>query len=176
MLGVSRTPINNALYLLAKQGYLDVAAKHGYKVHQLTKQESDSLYEMREILELGIIEKSMQFSTKDNLRILEQREQDFNQAVADGVGRGRFLIDQEFHAYIIEMSGNLCMADYYREIYQKIFLRHRISPLRGERTIHAPAEHHEIYDAIRLGDVSRAKRAISTHIQAGKEYFDSFLF
>jgi DNA-binding GntR family transcriptional regulator len=175
-LGISRTPVNIALYLLFKQGFLDFVPKQGYTVHQLTKEESDSLYEMREVLEMGAIEKAIANSTEESLTNLGQREVAFSKAVADGVGRGRFLLDQEFHAYILEMSGNLYLADYYREIYQKIFLRHRISPLRGERTIHAPAEHHEMFEAIRSRDVLRAKIAISAHIKAGKEYIYSFIF
>ena len=175
-LGVSRTPVNNALFLLAKQGFLDVAAKQGYKVHQLTRQESDALYEMREVLELGSIEKAIASLTEEKLEILAQREEDFKKAVTDGLGRSRYLIDQEFHACIVEISGNPYMAHYYREVYQKIFLRHRISPLRGERTIQVPKEHHEIYEAIRLRDVPRAQKAISAHIQAGKDYIHSFIF
>jgi GntR family transcriptional regulator, vanillate catabolism transcriptional regulator len=175
-LGVSRTPVNNVLYFLAKQGFLDFVPNQGYTVHQLTREELASLYEMREVLELAAIEKAIAQLTEEKLATLEQKERVFSRAVAEGMGRGRFLLDQEFHAYIIELSGNQCMADYYREIYQKIFLRHRISPLRGERTIHAHAEHHEIYEALRLRDVARARQAISAHIQAGKEYINSFMF
>jgi DNA-binding GntR family transcriptional regulator len=175
-LGVSRTPINSALYHLGKEGFLDFVPNQGYTVHQLTKQEVDSLYDLRELLELGAVEKAIANLTRDKLKILKQREESFKKAVAEKVGRGRFLLDQEYHAYLVEMSDNLYIADYYREIYQRIFLRHRLSPLRGERTVHAPAEHHEIYEAIRQRDVNRAKKAISAHIQAGKEYVYSFIF
>lgn len=175
-LGVSRTPINNALYLLAKQGFLDFVPQHGYTVHQLTREESDSLYEMREILELGAVEKCIARATEEMMLTLEQKERAFSKAVDEEVGRNRVLQDMEFHTYIVEMSGNLCMADYFREIYQKIFLRHRISPRRGERMINASSEHHELYEAIRLRDVDRAKKAISAHVQSGREYIYSFIF
>lgn len=175
-LGVSRTPINNALYLLAKQGFLDFVPQHGYTVHQLTREESDSLYEMREILELGAVEKCIARATEEMMLILEQKERAFSKAVDEEVGRNRVLQDLEFHTYIVEMSGNLCMADYFREIYQKIFLRHRISPRRGERMINASSEHHELYQAIRLRDADRAKKAISAHVQSGREYIYSFIF
>lgn len=175
-LGVSRTPINNVLYLLAKQGFLDFVPKHGYTVHQLTREESDSLYEMREILELGAVEKCIALATEETLQILAQKELAFSKAVDEEVGRSRFLHDQEFHAYIFEMAGNRYMADYFREIYQKIFLRHRISPRRGERMVNASTEHHGIFEAILQRDVTKAKMAISAHVQAGREYIYSFIF
>lgn len=86
------------------------------------------------------------------------------------------MLDQEFHGYIIEMSGNLYLAEYFREVYQRIFLRHRINPLRGDRAIQVPAEHHDIYEAIRNRDVERARRAIAQHVKTGKEYVYSFIF
>jgi GntR family transcriptional regulator of vanillate catabolism len=175
-LGVSRTPVNSVLYLLSKQGFLDFVPKHGYTVHQLTREESDALYEMREIIELGAVEKCIALATEETLLNLEQKERAFSKAVDAEVGRNRILQDQEFHAYIIEMSGNLYMADYFREIYQKIFLRHRISPRRGERMINASSEHHGIFEAILQRDADGAKKAISAHVQSGREYIYSFIF
>jgi GntR family transcriptional regulator, vanillate catabolism transcriptional regulator len=175
-MGVSRTPVNNALSLLAKEGFLDFTPNQGYTVHQITKEEADSLYEVREILELGALEIAIKRLTPKKMKDLEKRETLFKQAVDEKVSRGRFTLDQEFHAYIVEMSENLYLAEYFREVYQRIFLRHRISPLRGDRAVQVPREHHEIVDAIRSRDVERAKGLVSEHIRSGKEYLYSFIF
>jgi DNA-binding GntR family transcriptional regulator len=175
-MGVSRTPVNNALSLLAKEGFLDFTPNQGYTVHQITKEEADSLYEVREILELGALEIAIQKLTPKKLKDLEKKETLFKQAVDEKVSRGRFTLDQEFHAYIVDMSENLYLAEYFREVYQRIFLRHRISALRGDRAVQVPKEHHEIVDAIRSRDVERAKSLIAEHIRSGKEYLYSFIF
>ena len=174
-LNVSRTPVNNALTILAKEGFLDFTPNQGYTVHQITKEEAESLYEIREILEHAAIAKTIASLTPEKLELLSQKELIFQKAVAEKVSRGRFLLDQEYHAYIVEMSGNLYLADYFREVYQRIFLRHRIGPLRGDRAVQVPVEHHEIFEAIKERDVERAKRAISDHIRTGKEYIYSFI-
>jgi len=175
-LGVSRTPVNSALSILAKEGFLDFEPNHGYTVHQITREEADSLYEIREILELGAIEKAIDNASLEKLKVLERRKNAFDQAVAQNTRRGRFFLDQDFHAFIIEMSGNRYLADYFREINQRIFLRHRINQYRGDRAQVVPAEHQELFEAIRRHDVAAARGAISHHIQAGKEYIYSFIF
>jgi DNA-binding GntR family transcriptional regulator len=175
-LGVSRTPVNSALTLLAKEGYLDFSPNQGYTVHQLTREEADALYELREILELGAVDKAVKNVTPAKLKEMERRQTVFMQAVAKKVNRGRFTIDQEFHAYIVELSGNQYLAEYFREVYQRIFLRHRISPLRGDRAITAPSEHQDVIDAFRQGDAEKVKAALASHIRAGKEYIYSFIF
>lgn len=175
-LGVSRTPVNNALSLLNKEGFLDFTPNQGYTVHQITKEEADQLYELRTILELGAIEKTIHNLTPAKFKELEKRERLFKQAVDENQSRGRFSLDEEFHAYIVEMSGNYYLAEYFREVYQRIFLRHRIRPLKGERVVQVPAEHRELVEAIGQRDVERAKRIVAEHIESGKQYIYSFIF
>ena len=175
-LGVSRTPVNNALSLLAKEGFLDFTPNQGYTVHQINREEADALYELRLILELGAIDKIVMNLTPEKLKLLEKKERAFKEAVALNVSRGRFMLDEDFHSFIVEMSGNIYLGEYFREIYERIFLRHRIGPLRGERQQQVPDEHHEIFDAIKSRDVNRTKEAITHHVTAGKEYIYSFIF
>jgi len=175
-LGVSRTPVNNALSLLAREGFLDFTPNQGYTVHQITKEEADQLYEVRKILELGALEKVIENLTPQKLKELEKKERLFQQSVNDKQSRGRFALDQDFHGYIVEMSGNQYLTEYFREVYQRIFLRHRISPLKGERAVEVPSEHHELVAAIRERDVVRAKEIVTRHIENGKQYIYSFIF
>ena len=175
-LGVSRTPVNNALSLLAKEGFLDFTPNQGYTVHQITKEEADQLYEVRAILELGAIDRVVENLTPQKMKELEKKERLFKQAVDEKQSRERFMLDEEFHAFIIELSGNHYLADYFREVYQRIFLRHRISPLKGERVEQVPAEHHDLVEAIRDRDAARAREVIRLHIDNGKKYIYSFIF
>lgn len=175
-LGVSRTPVNNALSILAKEGFLDFTPNQGYTVHQITKEEADQLYEVRTILELGAIDKIVANLTPQQLIELEAHEKRFKQSVDENQSRDRFTLDQEFHAFIIGMSGNLYLSEYFREVYQRIFLRHRIRPLKGDRAVQVPVEHRQLVEAIRQRDAVRAKEIVSQHIENGKQYIYSFIF
>ena len=175
-LGVSRTPVNNALGMLASEGFLDFIPNQGYSVHEITKQEAGSLYEIRAILELGCVGKAIRRLTPEKLEKLERQKGLYENAVVEQVSRGRFTLDQEFHACFVQMSENLYLADYFREVYQRIFLCHRIEGLRANRARAVVSEHNEIFQAIRQRDVEWAKESIRSHIKAGKEYIFSVIF
>jgi len=175
-LGVSRTPVNNALGILANEGFLDLIPHQGYSVHEITKEEAESLYEIREIIELGSVGKAIRRLTTEKLERLERQKRLYENAVVDQVSRGRFTLDQEFHACLVQMSDNLYLADYFREVYQRIFLRHRMEGLRADRAQKVVSEHDEIFEAVSLRDVERAKESIKSHIKAGKEYIFSIIF
>ena len=175
-MGVSRTPVNNALGILANEGFLDLIPHQGYSVHQITKEEAESLYEIREIIELGSLGKAIRALTPKKLEELEEKKRLYENAVVDQVSRGRFTLDQEFHACLVQMSDNLYLADYFREVYQRIFLRHRIEGLRADRAQKVVSEHDEIFEAVSLRDVEWAKESIKSHIKAGKDYIFSIIF
>jgi len=175
-LGVSRTPVNNALSILANEGFLDLIPHKGYSVHEITKEEAESLYEIREIIELACVSAVIRRLTTEKLETLEHKKRLYENAVVYQVSRGRFTLDQEFHACLVQMSDNLYLADYFREVYQRIFLRHRIEGLRAERAQNVVLEHDKIFEAISLRDVEGAKESIKFHIKAGKEYIFSIIF
>ena len=82
-LGVSRTPVNNALSILANEGFLDLIPHQGYTVHEITKEEADSLYEIREIIELGSVSAVIRKLRPEKLEILKQKKRLYENAVMD---------------------------------------------------------------------------------------------
>lgn len=175
-LGVSRTPVNNALGMLAKEGFLDFVPHQGYTVHRITREEAESLYEIMRIILLGVVDRAIGNLTPEGLEIWLNKKRDYEEAVTQLVSRGRFILDQEFHAYMVELSNILYLADYFREVYQRVFLRHRIEGLAPERAQEVVVEHNAIFEAVRLKDAERAKELLSSHIDEGKRYICSHIF
>ncbi len=175
-LGVSRTPVNNALTLLAQEGFLDFIPNQGYRVHEITREEASHLYDIREILELGAIGPAIQKINSAKVRVLEAQRKRYERVVADQLTRGRFTIDQDFHASYIDMAENPYLTDYFREVYQRIFLRHRIDILPAGRAREVVLEHKGLVKAIARKDVEKAKRLVKRHIKAGKDYIFSAIF
>ena len=175
-LGVSRTPVNNALTILHKEGFLDFTPNQGYTVHKITKEEADALYEVRQVIETGIVDKIIANCKPKHLKLLKKKEDDFRRAVIGEMRRGLYLLDQEFHAQIVEIADNQILTGYFREIYQRIFLRHSPGPLRGERRQNAPLEHQSMVEAIEKKDADMLREHLIKHIKEGQEYVYSFIF
>lgn len=175
-LGVSRTPVNNALSILANEGYLDFVPNQGYSVHKLTEEEANHLYEIREIFEIGAIGKAIRNMTNENLKQYEQRKLEYEKAISDRVHRKLFILDTEFHAGPIDMIGNPVLAERYRDICQKVFLRFRVEDLLIKRVRETVQEHNELFTAVAIRDVDQAKALIRFHNQMTKKNLFSIIF
>ncbi len=167
-LGVSRTPVNNALSILAKEGYLDFVPNQGYSVHKLTKEEAESLYEIREILETGTVSKAIRSMTDEKLRTLEERKEAVLQSITDRMHRQFFVLDSEFHSALVEMLENDHLTYRYREVCRKIYLCFRVEDLKVGRLKEIGREHEELFDAVRCRDVERTKEVIKEHHKNAK--------
>ena len=114
--------------------------------------------------------------TPEKLELLKKRKSLYEKAVVENVSRGRFALDQEFHAAYIQMADNAYLTDYFREIYQRIFLRHRIEGLQTGRAKEVVAEHNALFEAIRQRDVKHARHLVEQHIEVGEKYIFSAVF
>ena len=169
-IGVSRTPVNHALSILASEGFLDFIPHQGYAVHELTQEEAGALYQVREIIEMGAIELAIRKMTPEKLEALRKKKDVIAEKLtADHVTRRNFILDQEFHLCYIDMAGNPYLTNFFREVYQRIFLRHRLEGLSIARNQQVVSEHNEIVKAISQKDVRKAKESIKKHIRAAQK-------
>jgi len=175
-LGVSRTPVNNALSILAQEGYLDFVPNQGYSVHKLTRQEAVFLFEIREVLEVGFLGKAIRNMDNSKLKRLEKRKVDYEKAISSHVDRKLFILDTEFHASILDMVGNDILSARYRDICRKIFLRFRTEDLRLNRIMDIKAEHNDIFEAVRVKDVERSKELVSRHHNSSQRNLFPIIF
>lgn len=175
-LGVSRTPVNHALSILAKEGYLDFIPNQGYTVHKLTRKELESLYEIREILELGTISKAIRAMTPQKIDHLKRKKEQYEKAITNRVHRGLFILDTEFHSAVIDMIGNDLLVERYRDLCRRIFLRFRIDALSVDRILDIVKEHDRFFEAICIKDVDLAKDLLKAHNRHAKDGLFNLIF
>ncbi|MFJ7592318.1 GntR family transcriptional regulator [Streptomyces sp. NPDC097617] len=162
--GVSRTPVREALLRLETEGLLKLYPKKGALVLQVSAQEITDVLETRLLVEEFTVRRSVPAppGLLDRLAVLldEQRRH-----AAGGDLAAMMAADRGFHAEIVRSAGNQILCRLYdqlrdRQLRMGVALLHA-HPERLDRTL---AEHAEILDALRAGDEEKAAAAVRGHI------------
>jgi len=155
--GVSRTPINNALSLLAQDGYLDFTPNRGYTVHKLTAKEANHLRGIQEVLETGFIDQAIgNMTEKDALKLMACKDA-FARASTTCKDRRLLLLDILFHTEILDWAKNPVLSSGYRHIWRKLSIRLHDKQLHEEQIKTIRAEHRNLYQAVYRKDVKQAR-------------------
>jgi len=159
-LGVSRTPIWEAVRRLEQEGIVIHTPHKGVKVRELTRKMALELYEVRETMEGLAARLGAERGTPEIISEMETclEEQEIVVKNADAVGYSRS--DHDFHLLIFKACGN----DLLKEILEG--LRYKALPLAFKLAPHFDeflAFHREILNAFREKDGAAAQNAIQRH-------------
>ena len=179
-LGISRTPVGEAVRQLVGEGLMDQVPRFGTIVKAIGREELVELYEMREALEGFAAGRAAERISPESLRRLDEytavmariaRDAAAQEArdLDDATLRHFLAADFAFHMHVLGSAGNrrLLKAVHDMRTISRIFRlrRTRHSP----RIVGSAAEHHrDILAALRGRDGERAGRLMSEHIRAGK--------
>jgi DNA-binding GntR family transcriptional regulator len=166
-LGVSRTPVREALYRLEREGYIDVSARNGWSVKPFDFTLFEDLYDVRIVLELAAVRKLCEMETQPDLRELADlwivastaRVRD-PQSVCE--------LDEAFHGSLLAAAGNAEMARIHREVSERIRIIRRLDFTQQERIDSTYEEHAEILRTIIQRKLDGARLLLRAHIQASK--------
>ena len=169
-LGVSRTPVREALTRLVQEGYVSFLPNRGFTCKEIRLQEAEELYELRESLEAFAVEKAVEKLTDQALAELRQRMESYGHDVYNRFTRERLVYDQDVHLYIAQIAGNETLKNTLSHVFERIVLKRRTDgiydPARG---LSAHQEHIELLDAMARHDGKAAVAIVRNHIQAGKK-------
>lgn len=162
--GVSRTPVREALLRLETEGLLKLYPKKGALVLPVSAQEITDVIETRLLVEEFTVRKAVPAppGLLDRLAELVEEQRRFGAAGELGA---MMAADRAFHAEIVRSAGNQILCRLYdqlrdRQLRMGVALLHA-HPDRVERTL---AEHTEILDALRAGDGETAAAAVRAHV------------
>ena len=167
-LGVSRTPVREALFRLRNEGLLDVESKQGWYVKPIDFARLDQLYDLRIVLELASVDRlTVRREDPPDLAALKsvwlvpvaERQSD-----PQRMGE----LDEAFHASMVQASGNLELARVHQDVTERIRVVRRLDFTRPDRVDATYSEHSKILRAIiqRKGD--QGKLMLRSHIEQSK--------
>jgi len=169
-LGMSKTPIINALNRLEQEEFVISSPNRGFFIKEIDIDESKNLFRIREALEILAVEECIRNRNPEGLKEIERAlNAHRNYSLTEFVTRKRYALDSIFHSKIAECGGNKNLSRLMKQIWEQIYLRHRIEGIPFRRFQQTPREHQELFDAIKEGNLVKAKRVMKKHMSKAKE-------
>ena len=173
VLGVSRTPVREAIRKLEKEGLVKIEPRRGAYASELSVKDMVDILEVRQSMEGLAAYYCAQRINDEQKEQLRDYALAFNEAVEEGVYKDMISYDTKFHHLIVECCDNDILVHMVEQL-QELVLRFRYLYYSDfKRAEQMPAEHHEIFEAVASGDAERAREAAALHINRLKDMVET---
>lgn len=164
-LGVSRTPLREALNRLHAEGSLEAKPRRGFFVPGYSEHELREAYELRPILDCAALQRA---GLPDKARLDRLKALNARFIEARSIEQ-RITIDDSFHLALVNRCGNTMLLALIEQMMAKT-RRYEFAYLAANETLmQSGAEHQRIIDALEAGDIEGAVAALRDNLSAGLE-------
>jgi DNA-binding GntR family transcriptional regulator len=161
-LGVSRTPLREALNRLSTEGFLTFSANNGFFRKPLDVKEIFDLYEFRMHLELSAVKLAVERASDEQLLALEKFSEESAREEPSRTIDDLVTLDEQFHEMLMNLTGNIQMLSSLRNINARIQFVRWLD--MTERRSETQSQHKHIIAALKNRDRRESERLISDHI------------
>ncbi len=162
--GISRTPLREALKVLASEGLVDLQHHRGTLVSRLTPEAVDDMFQVMGALEALAGENACRRARDQDIAEIESLHRQMLEHYQRQELSDYFQINQRIHERLIEAAGNLALTNIYRGLSVRIRRARYMANLSPERWKQAVAEHEQILIALRARDGQRLSRLLREHL------------
>lgn len=171
MLGVSRTPLREALNRLKIEGFLRFSSGRGFYSRDLDVREVLALYELRKTVETGSLKLAMERASDDDIDALLHFLDETGPDPGECTAIQQVELDEHFHEGLMAMSANLEMLRVLRNVNDRIRFVRWIDMDRINRS-HTQIEHRNILLALKQRD-ERCVAMLECHIDRRHDQISS---
>lgn len=165
-LGVSRTPVHEALIRLQRDGLIKVIPRHGMRVLPMLPTDVRDTYQILSSLESLAVElAAARKPAAEEFLPLEQANKAMKAAHEASDLKAWAQADESFHFHLVELSGNRVLT----EVHEYFWVRAQRARLSMLSLIRPPArstkEHDMLLEAIRSGEAPLARKRLESHLE-----------
>lgn len=174
-LGVSRTPVREAVRQLESEGLVIIIPRKGAQVAQITHQEMTDVLEVRKTLEILAVMKACARITDEELDELKKREENFKEILSCGDVTDVAEADEAFHDVIYGASGNRRLVQILNNLREQMY-RFRVEYLKEKESWEQIVEEHRsIVMALSSRNENEVVRLTAQHVERQQEAIDRIL-
>ena len=168
-LGISRTPVREALLELASQDLIIFLPRRGLMVNRFTRRDVDEIFELRKAIELAAVEKITVAAPPFDLFEIEESLLNQRKAVKQKDYLAFMEADRLFHTSFSELTNNRRLIAILDNIRDMIHVMGAKALALEGRAIEVIEEHQTIFEAVKKGNIEEARRSMAYHLDQSKE-------
>ncbi len=167
-LGMSRTPVREALIRLEKERLVEVVPRHGMRVLPVSAADMRDIYEMLTALESMAAELVVRRAPSEHqLAPLIRASRDMERALAADDLDAWAQADERFHRHLIMLSGNRLLIDAVLNCWDRAHRARMVTLRMRDKPTHSTREHMALVERIRAGDARGAAEVHRAHRERG---------
>lgn len=168
-LGVSRTPIREAIRMLEQEGLAVTIPRKGAEVARMTEKDMEDVLQIREVLDELAVKLACDNITREEIKELENRTVQFENCIRQGDLKKIAEADVAFHDVIYKAAGNKKLMIMLDNLREQIY-RYRVEYLKtGKSHPTLIQEHREILQALDSHEKERVVEAMRVHVEKQAE-------
>ena len=170
-LGLSKTPVREALLQLKADRLVEVLPQRGTYVFRLAPEQVALITELREVLEVAALASAIARRHRDLVAGLTQIVSGMETAMAEGDHTGYRNLDGQFHQTIVDLCGNPYLHDAYSQVGFRIqALRSRLS-VEDRLNRLSMKDHRAILKLVKARDIPAAQDLMRAHIDQTRQFY-----
>ncbi len=174
-LGVSRTPVREAINKLEREGLVETIPRYGTFVANISSQDVEEIYQMREALECLAMRLAVPRFSKDKLLELARIHKECKASLEKGDFDPFIKVDTVFHDLLVKLSKNKRLIRLMSNLNNQIRLGRLESFSVPDRAKKSLAEHERIIEAMLEGNAGKAEDSFRQHSRNAKDNILHFL-
>lgn len=165
MLGVSRTPLREALLLLDSEGFIDMLPRKGAVVSAITQEDVEEIYGAKSILESAAAKLACDKMTYETIEALTELTNEMEAAINDERNDYRTMLNlnSEFHQMMSDAGGNKRISQFIRNLRSQTLRYNYIYLSLRSRIETSITDHRHMIEALKHRDKVRIEQLIQEH-------------
>jgi DNA-binding GntR family transcriptional regulator len=165
--GISRTPLREAIKVLATEGLVTMKMRRGAYVTEVSEEDLAQVFHLMALLESDAAGVAAATASPKQLAELEKLHESLEKAVKD---REKFFaVNEAFHLKLMQIANNRWRDQMVADLRKVMKLNRHNSLLKKGRIEESLAEHRQILAAVLQRDAVSAQSAMRAHIESGQE-------